>query len=154
MRARWPKVPTDTEYCRKIVVVEKTLFTLSAINRPQRKWQLQCYTSKNTKFLCSLQTTRLFPCIMVFITSVLVLQIRWNSGSTHPEVNGQEKVFHSWWATSASQGSSLFQHSPAHKIHHSAWTQSKSRWWATIVCSANYSMQCPYSIKKWYFFTI
>lgn len=162
MWASWPKVPIDTEYCCKTVVVEKPLFILSAINCPQREGMTIAMLHNIYKYKFPFSRVNKTVPTHKGITSVLVLQIRWNSGSAHPEVNGQEKVFHSWRATSASHGPSTFQHSPAHKTHDSARCGAGTERRANlddelqllamliILCNAPILMQSP--IKKRFFF--
>lgn len=164
MWASWPKAPIDTEYCCKTVVVEKPLFILSAINCPQREGMTIAMLHNIYKYKFPFSTVNKTVPTHKGITSVLVLQIRWNPGSAHPEANGQEKVFHSWRATSASHGPSAFQHSPAHKTHDSARCGAGTERRANpddeiqllamliILCNAPILMQSP--IKKRFFFTI
>lgn len=76
MWASWPKVPIDTEYCWKTVVVEKPLFILSAINCPQREGMTIAMLHNIYKYKFPFSTVNKTVPTHKGITSGLVLQIR------------------------------------------------------------------------------
>lgn len=77
MWASWPKVPSDTDYCSKTVVVEKPQFILSAVNRPQREGMpIAMLHIHKYKFLCSPQPTRLFPHISILFSASFTNKVK------------------------------------------------------------------------------